>query len=377
MHLRLPSTLAAAILAAAVTGCSDSSPSSPSTNSSTTSSVTVPRPAQPASNATVRFADQPLALVVNNAVVTTASGTVYTFEVASDSSFSTMVQTKGNVSEGTSGQTSVRLDALAGGRDYYWRARATGGGTTGPFSAVYRFTMGPAVVVNTPAPLGPLSGTTAPPRPTFRVSNATRSGPTGAITYLFEVASSPAFTTLIVNATRPEGIGETIFIPPGDLPRATTLYWRATAIDASNGVSSTPSAAQAITIRPYSQAEEVAVQLGQALWTRVEPPGTVGHATMGNDPVFSAGWQVQTLYYAPRNVSFQSPDIEQLRIFDLLDRGFSPESAIAWMISNGYPTIAAWYPPPEKAVIGFQYVYIAARGKIVTNGTWDIVVRVE
>lgn len=83
------------------------------------------------------------------------------------------------------------------------------------------------------------------------------------------------------------------------------------------------------------------------------------------------------LYYVPRGVTFQSPDIEMLRFFDLVDRGFDPDGAVNWMRANGYPTDALWYPPPEKAVMGFHYVYIAARGKVVSNGTWDVVLRVE
>ena len=66
-----------------------------------------------------------------------------------------------------------------------------------------------------------------------------------------------------------------------------------------------------------------------------------------------------------------------LRFFDLFDRGFDPDGAAAWMNQNGYPTKALWYPPPEKAVLGLKYVYIAARGKVSVNGIWDIVVRVE
>src|SRR5262245_62133128 len=128
----------AAALAAA---CSTSNPSAPSgstetpDSSSATASVTVPRAASPAPNASIRFTDQPVRLTVFNAVVTKSSGTTYVFEVATDSSFASRVQTKDNVAENTSGQTSVGLDTLAGGRDYYWRSRATGGGTTGPYSA--------------------------------------------------------------------------------------------------------------------------------------------------------------------------------------------------------------------------------------------------
>jgi hypothetical protein len=47
------------------------------------------------------------------------------------------------------------------------------------------------------------------------------------------------------------------------------------------------------------------------------------------------------------------------------------------MNTNGYPTAAFWYPPPEKAVIGLQYVYLASRNKVFVNGTWDIVLRAE
>jgi hypothetical protein len=320
--------------------------------------------------------DQPVTLVVQNAAITSTGGNVYLFEVATDPAFATKVQTKDNVAEGT-GQTSVKLDSLTGGRDYYWHARATGGGTSGPFSAPMKFTVGPQVVINPPSPIGPLNGASTPPRPDFSVTNAARSGPAGPITYLFEIATSPAFTTIVMSATKSEGANVTSFVPGSDLAIGTTFYWRATAIDASNNVSSAPSTAQSFTTRPLSQAELVAQQIGQPLWPGIVPPGAFGHATMGNDPMFGVGWSVQTLYYFPQNVYFQSPDIEMLRFFDLFDRGFDPDSAIAWMNANGYPTAALWYPPPEKAVLGLHYVYIAARGKVTTNATWDIVLRVE
>jgi len=374
MMLRVRSTAAALLAAAAVTGCSDSV-SSPSGGSGLTGSVTAPVPMLPAANASVRFADQPITLTVQNAAVTGAS-TVYTFEVATDTAFSSRVQSKDNVAEGGNGQTRVTLDTLSGGRDYYWHARAVSGGTTGPFSPMYKFTVGPAVIVNAPTPISPLNGAVTLPRPALRVTNATRTG-AGAVTYRFEIANSPAFTTVVASATVVEGINETGFIPTSDLPTSTTLYWRATAIDVATGVASTPSAVQSFTTRPFSQAERIALQLGVTLWSRAEPSGSFGHATMGDDPVFGAGWQVQTLHYVPGNVFFQSPDVEMLRYFDLFDRGYDPDSAIAWMQANGYPTIAQWYPGPEKAVLGLRYVYIAARNKVVTNAIWDVVVRVE
>src|SRR4030095_4907109 len=133
---------AAAVIAAAVaTACSDNNPSSPSGGSGGTASGAAPGRITPSATAAVRFGDQPLTLTVQNAALTTTAGAVYTFEVATDSQFSSKVQTKDNVAEGTNGQTSVRLDPLPGGRDYFWHARATGGGTSGPFSPAYKFTM--------------------------------------------------------------------------------------------------------------------------------------------------------------------------------------------------------------------------------------------
>jgi hypothetical protein len=366
-------SFAAALASMAACGGSSSSPS----GTSKTASVAAPQPVTPANAVSIQYASQPVTLTAQNAVATQSGGTMYKFEVAADSGFASIVQTKDGVAEGTNGQTSVKLDSLTGAKDYYWHVRATAGGTTGVFGNVFKFTVGPPITINTPAIIGPLTGATTSPRPALRVTNATRSSNAGTITYKFEVSSLNTFATLVASATVPEGINETGFIPTSDLPTGVTLYWRATALDAANGVSSTPTAVQSFVANPFSQAEALANQIGQVLWPGIVPPGTIGHATMGNDAFYGVGWAVQTLYYAPGNVTFQSPDIEMLRYFDLFDRGMDPDSAIAWMNSNGYPSAAVWYPPPDKAVLGLHYVYIAARGKVTTNGTWDIVLRVE
>ena len=271
----------------------------------------------------------------------------------------------------------MRLDTLPAARDYYWHARAQGAGTTGVFGATFKFTVGPAIVINAPVPIAPLNGAQTGTRPALRVANAVKTGPAGALTYRFEISTVSTFASILVTGTNVEGVNETGFIPPVDLPTTGTLFWRAAAIDVANSVASPPSAVQSFSASNPSQAEVLAAQLGVPLWPAAVPPGSVGHATMGNDIAFGAGWAIQTLYYAPGNVYFQSPDIEMLRFFDLFDRGYHPEAATAWLNSNGYPTQGLWYPPPEKAVLGLKYVYIAARGKIVDNGIWDIVIRLE
>jgi hypothetical protein len=348
--------LVALTLTAAV-GCTKS-PAQPSTADAT---IVAPVPSLPANNSQVRNADQPIALVVTNAVSTKA-GLTYTFEVATDVAFASKVQTKESIPEGTNGQTSVRLDSLAPGRDYYWRARASAGGATaGAFGIASRFALGSVINVNTPVPIGPLTSAQTAQRPALRVVNAGRSGPTGAVTYTFEIASIAAFTTIIASGTVPEGVNETGFIPSADLPMGTPLFWRATANDASNATSSEASPVQSFTVIA-SQAGLIALQRGVVLWPGVQPPGIEGRARMG------PGWDVKTI----RDFLGQlvpSPTLEHLRVFDLLDRGMDPDSAIAWMNANGYFTASVYYASVQA--IGFQSHYMA-----LVFGAWELVIRV-
>jgi hypothetical protein len=305
---------------------------------------------------------------VTNATVSKSTGTTYNFEVASDAAFANKVWTRNDVAEG-SGQTSVQLGTLQTGT-YYWHASAKAGGTNGAFGTAFKFTIGAAITFTPPAPLAPLTGAQTAPRPSFRVGNVTVVGSAGAITYKFDVASDAGFNNIVASGTQPQGAGETDWVPSSDLPASGTLYWRATAMDQANSVTGPASTSQSFTV-VSSQASQVAAQEGIVLWPGIQPTGTLGHATMGDM------WNIQTLHYVPENAYFQSPDAEMLRIFDLLDRGFDPVGAINWMNANGYPTQAVWYPGPEKAVIGLHYVYLASRNKIVTNGTWEVVLRVE
>src|SRR5262249_54201151 len=193
----------------------------------------------------------------------------------------------------------------------------------------YKFTIGPAIAIVAPVPIAPLTGAQSSPRPILRAANATRSGPAGAITYRFEIASDAAFTSIATSGTTAEGTSETDFTAGRDLSRGTTYYWRVFALDANAGVASPPSPAQSFVVVQFSQADQVAAQIGVPLWPGVQPPGTIGHATMGG------GWNLQTLHHVPTDTYFQSPTIEDARIFDLLDRGADPETAINWMNANG------------------------------------------
>jgi hypothetical protein len=347
----------AALLAATV-ACSDS-PSSPS---GVTASVAAPRPMSPANAVTIKNVDQPATLVVQNAVAT-QSGSTYTFEVASDAAFAAKVQIKDGVTEGSGGQTTVKLDMLTPNRDYYWHARATTGGTTGLFGTVYKFTIGPAITIDPPVPVGPLSGTTTQGWPAFTVTNSTRSGGTGAVVYFFEVSTTTNFSSVIASATVAEQPSRTSFTPTvGQPPAQTPLYWRATAMDQTNNITSPASAVQSITFGRSSRQAELAAQAGYVLWAGVQPPGSTGHASMGPN------WDVVTLVSFD-GVRHVKPTLEELQVFDLMDRGMSPDAALAWMNSNGYGTSAVYYSSVQ--VIGFPYEYLA-----LVNGAWEIVIRV-
>jgi hypothetical protein len=323
-----------------------------------------PRPLTPTNSAQVRNSEQPVTLAVQNAV-STKPGVTYTFEVATDAAFATKVQTKDAVAEGTAGQTSVKLDALAAAKDYYWHARATSGGTTGLFGAVYKFTVGPAIVISPPTPVTPLNGTTTSGWPTFTVIDAVHSGPAAPLVYRFDISTSTDFSTIAVSGTVPETPTQTSFTPPASQPppAQTALVWRAVAMDPVNAASSPASAAQAFTYSvPPSAAAAIAAQEGAVLWPGAAPPGTNGHAILGNF------WNVETLTSFD-GVVFLSPQLESLQIFDLMDRGLDPQGAIDWMHGHGYPTVAAYYG--DVGVIAFKHEYMA-----LINGRWDLVLRV-
>jgi len=354
--------LAVCVSLTALAACT-TSPTSPSGSIT----VTVPSLATPANGALIANLSQPVTLTVNNALVTTSGvGVSYTFEVSTDAGFATIVATK-TATQGASGQTSVTLGILAAGKDYFWHVSTTGGDTVGAFSNPQKFTIGPAITVGTPTPISPANGAANTAlRPTFLVNNAPHTGPVGTMLYKFDVSTSSSFGTIVATSTVVEGTnGQTSFTPSSDLGQGTTYFWRVSATDASTGISGGFTGASSLTTsKPSdSQAGKIAQQQGVTLWPGVQPPGTVGNATMGDS------WGVGTVI-SFHGVAFLSPPIDMLRVFDLMDRGMAPQAAIDWMHGNGYATTAAWFPGP--AVIGFDYQYLA-----FIAGRWDVVLRGE
>jgi hypothetical protein len=255
---------------------------------------------------------------VANAVVTSGSAS-YTFEVATDTGFATKVYTKSGVAQ-TSSQTSLAIDRLNAGADYYWRARAESNGTAGPFSAGRKLTIGPAVQIDPPTLLTPANGATTQGWPGFTVRNSTRSGPAGSVVYRFEVSTTNTFANILLTATVAEANTNTTYVPLSTTaaPPQNALFWRVTAVDQTNNVSSPVSAFSGFTFAAQTQQAQLAAQQGLALWPNAQPTGTTGNARMGPN------WQLQTLRSFD-GVTFVSPPIRSAADFRSARSRLRPE----------------------------------------------------
>src|SRR5437667_10275793 len=154
-------------------------------------SITAPGPVQPGQNSRIQSDQQPIVLMIDNASTSGPRPLSYKFDVAVDSNFTNLVFTREGITPGN-GRTSVRLpDALASGRNYFWRARAQDGANTGPYAGVGAFLVFTPVVIGKPVAVAPANSVvTSNEHPTFTIANATRSGPVGAITYTIELSAS-------------------------------------------------------------------------------------------------------------------------------------------------------------------------------------------
>jgi hypothetical protein len=219
-----------ALVAVLPAACSEVNPTGPST------SFGAPVAGGPANGTQYRFNEQPITLTITNVARTNASATVtYTVEVAANSNFSPVAQTKTGVAESSTGTTTVTFTGLTGNTTYFWRWKAVIDGVTGQPSPSASFFVRPQVVLGTPEPEQPAASSDVyDPRPTFTVRNGSRTGPVGAITYEFQVSTSAAFATIVASRT---GVAEastrTSWQPAADLPEG-TLFWRARAVDATN-----------------------------------------------------------------------------------------------------------------------------------------------
>jgi hypothetical protein len=135
--------------ALALAGCSDDGGGGGGSTTGGSVTITAPRLVRPGNESQVTGQ---ITLVVTNVTVSGGSGTpTYQFQIASDSSFSTIVAQVSGIPQGGGGETSWSPGANVGSGQLFWRARASLGGTQGPFSAVgnFQFQGGPATLGRT------------------------------------------------------------------------------------------------------------------------------------------------------------------------------------------------------------------------------------
>lgn len=194
--------------------------------------ITTPAPVVPSSGTKIAVDKQPITLTVNNATTNGVRPLTYLFEVATDAAFTNKVFTRDGITPG-SAQTSLQLpDPLATGRTYYWHARAADGANSGAFDPPINFDVFTPIVINAPGPVSPAPNTTVDStHPSLVISNAPRSGPVGAITYLIEVADSATFANKVAVWTSAEQPNQTTLTVPTDLSYSTVYYWHVRAAD--------------------------------------------------------------------------------------------------------------------------------------------------
>jgi hypothetical protein len=228
----------------------------PATDGKASVTLTTPQLASPVDSQQIRFAEQPITLAVKNAVATGSGALTYTFQVASDAGFASLVYSKDGVAAGSSATTSQVIDSLAGGKTYFWRASASSGGTAGPFTKARSFSLLAQVVLQTPVAVSPIQNATITGTPNLTVNNVGRSGPNAPLVYQFDVSNSAAFSQILFTTTVAEQPGQTSASVSNKLPNG-TYFWRARAIDGFNLVTTAYLAAASFNYQNFNMASAI------------------------------------------------------------------------------------------------------------------------
>ena len=219
------------LLAAACEHAKSANPLSPSVAGPIPGvNITAPATLQPSSGAEIVQSGDPVTLVIQNPTTSGERSLWLSLEMASDGNFQTLLHQADRITPGGNGQTSYRMPSLLGaGYTYFWRVRAQDGANTGPWSAASSFRVVEPVVIEPPTPLEPI-GNIASITPVFKIRNGRMSG-TSNVIYRIEVGSAPdpnAIVAVLSAAPDPSGVTS---IAVGNVPYATTYYWRTYATD--------------------------------------------------------------------------------------------------------------------------------------------------
>ncbi|HEX9188751.1 MAG TPA: hypothetical protein VGB87_16845, partial [Vicinamibacteria bacterium] len=258
-----------------------------------------PSPHAPAPNERVGTA-QPT-LVVNDASSPEGAPLTYEFALFGDEALSLELPGARGVAETASRTSWTVLARLAEDSTYWWRARATDGFSTSPWSAVASFTVD---ALNRP-PTSPVPDTPSPGarvasrQPALTVRNAL--DPEGQpMTYAFRLATDEAMSVVVAaQAGVAEGLGLTTWVPPVVLDEGVVYWWSARARTAGEGPEdlspwSAPVAFRVDTVNGSPTAPQPLRPVGGAEVATRTPALVVGNATDPEDDPLTYRFEIDS-----------------------------------------------------------------------------------
>ncbi len=200
--------VAAAVAACALTACQSSKSSNPLSPTVAGPipgvNITAPTTVTPTSGAKIAVDQQPMTLTVQNASTNGVRPLNYAFEVATDAGFNNKVFSRDGI---TPGERHDGLDAARQARDrtHLLLAReAQDGAEHRAVPAAVNFNVFTPIVIQQPGPVAPsATSRTDSLHPQFSSTNAPRSGPVGAISYVLEVSDIDSFANKIGSGPSP------------------------------------------------------------------------------------------------------------------------------------------------------------------------------
>lgn len=165
-------------------------------------------------------ADQPVNITFSWNSVQNATG--YHFQLSTSSSFSAPVADRAALTS-----TSTTVNSLAEGQTYYWRVSADNPANTGPWSAVWSFTILTSTNnLTAPNLIYPADkAVNLPTTITFKWDSVK-----DATSYQFQLSSLPSFDSLIKDDSNLARTSNTV----SSLSNSKTYYWRANAANSQN-----------------------------------------------------------------------------------------------------------------------------------------------
>lgn len=332
--------LAAALVAGGCKSSKSSNPLSPSVAGPMAGvSITAPKLVQPGTGAKISVNAQPVTLVLENASTTGQRPLSYLVEVALDSEFGNKVVSRDGITPGGDGKTTFQLpEALAAERTYYWRARAQDGANTGPFSAGGYFNVITPIVFQPPQLQSPIGDVRIAGRtPTFRVTNAARTGPVTTVDYVFQLSTNEAFTNIIAVVKQAEQPGSTSLVYNTDLAYNTRYFWRAQAEEPTKDVGG-----------PWSGTGTFYTALEPAPAPGPTPtPGPGGYPNNGPDLI--AYITAKYPSYLAAGVSFDQRKANMAFLRDrTIEAGNCGGMELAWNLKRGGPELSVDYITYKK-----------------------------